>query len=97
MKLRIIYNSRLVRKGYYAWVLYPFMFFRDDRDVVTDERFRHEMQHVYQVMRDGWWVFYAKYLWYLWKRGYLDNPYEIEARKAETQPLTVVERFFKDA
>ena len=97
MKLRVFYGSHLVRKGYSAWVLFPFMFFREAREDVTDELFRHEMQHVYQVLRYGWWVFYAKYLWYLWKHGYAAHPYEIEAKAAESQALTTNERYFKDS
>ena len=96
MKLRVIYGSRLVRKGYSAWVLFPFMFFRDKAEDVDDRLFRHEMQHVYQVLRDGWFVFYAKYLYQLAKYGYMDHPYEMEARDRENDPLTTVERFFKD-
>lgn len=96
MKLRIIYGTRLVRKGYSAWVLYPFMFFRDKKEDVDDRLFRHEMEHVYQVMREGWWTFYIKYLWRLAKHGYMDNPYEQEARGLEHTPLTHTERTFKE-
>jgi len=96
MKLRICYSSRLVRKGYTAWVLFPFMFFRQYKDEVSDRLFRHEMQHVYQVLRMGWWKFYITYLWLLWKHGYKDHPYEVEASEYEHHELTTVERFFKD-
>ena len=97
MKLRVIYNTRLVRKGYGAWVLFPFMFFRQPRHEVSDQLFRHEMEHVYQVLRMGWWKFYATYLWYLWRHGYDDHPYEIEAYAVQDQELTPTEREFKDA
>ncbi len=96
MKLRVVYNSRLVRKGYYAWVLFPFMFFRQAQVDVTDQNFRHEMQHVYQVLRYGWWAFYIKYLWLLYKHGYEAHPYEIEAVASEALPLTADERYFKE-
>lgn len=96
MKLRVMYSSRLVRKKYAAWVLYPFMFIRHSKEDCTDRLFRHEMEHVYQVQRDGWWTFYAKYLYWLAKFGYTDNPYEVEARSKENEPLTTVERFFKE-
>lgn len=96
MKLRIIYGSRLIRQPYTAWVLYPFMFIRDAKADCSDRLFRHEMEHVYQVMRDGWWKFYIKYLWHLAKRGYMNHPYEIEAREMEDTPLTPTERKFKD-
>lgn len=96
MKLRIIYSSRLVRKKYAAWVLYPFMFVSLPREDCDDRLFRHEMEHVYQVMRDGWWTFYIKYLYRLAVFGYMDNPYEVEARENENTPLTPTERKFKD-
>ena len=94
---RVIYNSRLVRKGYRAWVFYPWMLFRDAPEDVSDRLFRHEMEHVYQVKRMGWIRFYVTYLWHLARRGYKNHPYEIEARAVENEPLTTVERFFKDA
>jgi len=97
MKLRVCYSSRLIRKPYIGWVLYPFMFIRHSKEDCSDRLFRHEMQHVYQVQRDGWFTFYAKYLWHLYKFGYMDHPYELEARDKENEPLTTVERFFKDA
>lgn len=96
MKLRIKYGSWMVRKGYTAWVLYPFMIFRAKKAGVSDVLFRHELEHVYQVRRDGWLVFYVKYLYYLARYGYLKNPYEMDAREAETQPLTTVEKGLKD-
>ncbi len=96
MKLCVIYSSSMVREGYGAWVLYPFMFFRDAQEDVSDRLFRHEMEHVYQVQRIGWWRFYITYLWLLWKHGYADHPYELEAIAAENEKLTTVERYFKD-
>lgn len=96
MKLRVCYSSRLVRKGYAGWVLFPFIFFRGPKDEVDDRLFRHEMEHVYQVLRLGWWKFYITYLWYLWRDGYKRHPYELQARERENDKLTTVERFFKD-
>ncbi len=96
MKLRVIYNTRLVRKGYSAWVLYPFIFFRQKQEAVSDSLFRHEMEHVYQVMRMGWWTFYFKYLYYLWKLDYDDIPFEMAAHAMQDLVLTPTERRFKD-
>ena len=93
--MRIKYNSRLVFKGYDAWVLYPFMFFRDKREDVPDRLFRHELEHVYQVQREGWFKFYLKYLWYGLRYKYKNIPYEVEARLAEALPLTEKERKLK--
>ncbi len=44
---------------------------------------RHEAKHLEQIRRDGRIVFSAKYLYWLIRRGYWNNPYEIEARAAE--------------
>lgn len=44
---------------------------------------RHEAKHLEQIRRDGRIVFSAKYLYWLIRRGYLNHPYEIEARAAE--------------
>jgi len=96
MELRVIYNSRLIRKKYAAWVLYPFMLIRHSKEDCPDRLFRHEMEHVYQVKRDGWLVFYAKYLYWLARHGYMNHPYELEARDRENEPLPTVERYFKD-
>ena len=96
MKLRVIYNSRLVPKNYGAWVLFPFMIFRDAKEDVDDQLFRHEMEHVYQVLRKGWFRFYIKYLFYSISRGYVDHPYEVAAHRAQGTPLTVTERHIKE-
>jgi len=40
----------------------------------------HEKVHIKQQLR-GWLIgFYIKYLYYNWKYGYWNNPYEVEAR-----------------
>ena len=96
MKLRIVYGSRLIPKGYRAWVLYPFMLFREQREVVGDVLFRHELQHVYQIHKDGWLRFYSLYLWWAFRYGYLNIPYEVEARHFEKTPLSSDERALKD-
>ena len=43
----------------------------------------HEEQHLKQIEREGSWKFVFKYLFYLLKYGYTNNPYEVEARQAE--------------
>jgi hypothetical protein len=93
MKIRVRYNCWLVPPGYKAWVLYPWMLFRDA--AATDRLFRHELEHVYQVRRLGWVRFYATYLWYSLRYGYRNNPFEIEAELAESAPLTAAERELK--
>lgn len=46
---------------------------------------RHERCHLEQIERDGRILFSIKYLWWLARYGYWNNPYEIEARKAENR------------
>jgi hypothetical protein len=96
MKLRVVYGTWFVPPGKLAWVLYPFMFFRQPREEVTDTLFRHEWEHVDQVWREGWLKFYCKYIWYWIRYGYKSNPYEIEARHRECDTLTSMQQYWKD-
>jgi len=72
-------------------VLYPYVLFKRPPDETPIRLFRHELQHVYQVRREGWWKFYLTYLWYLLRYGYRNNPYEVEARAVQEDPLTAEE------
>lgn len=45
---------------------------------------RHEVMHVLQYQREGLVRFWLKYLWYSIRFGYRQNPFEIEARNAQT-------------
>ena len=45
---------------------------------------RHEVAHVLQYHREGWFGFLAKYLWLSLRFGYRQNPFELEARDAQT-------------
>lgn len=45
---------------------------------------RHELCHLEQIERDGRLIFSIKYLYWLARHGYRNNPYEVEARAAET-------------
>ena len=64
--------------GYRGFAFYPFIFMTTPEDT---ELLRHEMVHIEQQKR-GWLIgFYIKYLYYNWKYGYWDNPYEVEARR----------------
>jgi hypothetical protein len=44
---------------------------------------RHELKHVEQYKRMGFFTFLVVYLYYSLKYGYYNNPLEIEARAAE--------------
>lgn len=45
---------------------------------------RHEVMHVLQYEREGFFGFLFKYLWLSIRFGYRQNPFEIEAREAQT-------------
>ena len=97
MKLRIKWHFLPFRRlAIGGMVLYPFVLFKRSKAEVSDKLFRHELQHVYQVQREGWLKFYITYLWYQIRYGYCKYPYEDEARSVETQPLTSYERKLKD-
>lgn len=44
--------------------------------------YQHELTHITQVKKDGRIKFCLKYLYYNLRYGYLNNPYEVEARKS---------------
>jgi hypothetical protein len=44
---------------------------------------RHELKHVEQFQRHGFYTFILLYLWESARKGYLNNKYEQEARQAE--------------
>ena len=46
---------------------------------------RHERKHLEQIERDGRLLFSIKYSWWLIRYGYWNNPYEVEARAAESK------------
>lgn len=52
----------------------------------SDERLlRHERKHLEQIERDGRILFALKYSWWTIRHGYWNNPYEVEARAAESK------------
>jgi hypothetical protein len=46
---------------------------------------RHERKHLEQIERDGRVKFAIKYSWWTIRHGYWNNPYEVEARAAESK------------
>lgn len=98
MKIRFRYSvGKWLMGKFRGKVLYPFVCFSDPQDRVPDWLFRHELEHIYQVRRDGWWKFHISYLWQLATVGYQAIQYEIDARRAANTPLTKGERELKDA
>ena len=52
-------------------------FLQDDKWV------KHELCHIKQFKQYGWLNFIVKYLWESLRKGYYNNRFEVEARKAE--------------
>ncbi len=51
---------------------------------LQDERWvKHELCHIKQFKEHGYVGFIIKYLWESIKKGYYNNRFEVEARKAE--------------
>ena len=94
--MKIRFGHWWFKLPYVGWsagvVLYPYMLFKREPKLVPDYLFRHELQHVYQIQKEGVLKFYFKYLWYLLRHGYKKNPYEIEANAVEDNPLTAEEQ-----
>lgn len=67
-------------------VLWSHICFSMPADKIPPTLFRHELEHAYQQIRDGRFLFYLKYAYYS-LRGYKNNLYEIEAYEAQHQPL----------
>jgi hypothetical protein len=47
----------------------------------------HESVHQWQIARDGPIRFSVRYLYWTWRYGYDQNPYEIEARNLTSQHM----------
>lgn len=44
---------------------------------------KHELCHIEQYKKHGFFVFIIKYLWECCRKGYYNNKFEVEAREAE--------------
>ena len=65
-------------------------------DIVSSVRsILHELKHHYQASRDGAEEFDRKYDEYTETHGYIDNPYEVEAREFEIKWWPDFERLLK--
>lgn len=58
-----------------------------DQDLIE-----HEMAHCRQIEEDGALVFVTRWLFWTWRYGYWDNPYEIEACRLEVEARARRER-----
>jgi hypothetical protein len=97
MKIRIFYNMERTRlgrwfmEGYPAKYHYPFMFFTGPKGYVPEALYRHELQHHYQVLRDGYLKFNWRYITQLRTVGYRNIDYEIEAYAMQREKMTDAE------
>lgn len=64
--------------------------------VYSVSRILHELAHHYQASRDGAEEFDRKYDEYTETYGYIDNPYEVEAREFETKWWPDFEHLLKE-
>jgi len=64
MKVKFYFNSHIARLlSVGAITLYPFVFCREDEDYcLKRDTIAHEMVHVQQVRKLGWFAFYLDYL-----------------------------------
>jgi len=93
MKLRIRYDvGKWLMGRFYGKVIYPFVLFRKPKRDVPNWLFRHEMEHVYQVRRMGWFTFHFTYLIHAIRYGYENIPVEVEASRVQNKKLTKAEQ-----
>ena len=75
-------------KGHLAGiVMWSHICFAAKAENIPPTLFRHELEHVYQQIRDGRVRFYLKYFYYSLRYGYKNNPYELEAYENQHLPL----------
>ena len=71
------------RQGFKGWTSFWNTIYMMPGYENNERLLRHERKHIEQIEREGRLVFAVKYLWWSWRVGYRDNPYEVEARAAE--------------
>jgi hypothetical protein len=67
----------VIGKTIYLFNVSKEIFLKDEKWV------KHEMCHMKQFEKYGYFNFIIKYLWQSWKHGYRNNKFEVEARLAE--------------
>lgn len=74
------------RAGFLGWTSFWHVVYVLPGHERNEGLLRHERCHLEQIERDGRVLFSVRYLWWLARHGYWNNPYEIEARAAELIP-----------
>lgn len=98
LRIRVKYNFWWF-KIFSRWrgvVIYPWVLIKHKKGETGDVLFRHELQHIYQIRNIGWIRYYLTWWWYTIRHGYINNPYEVDARERSYDPLTEEERRLKD-
>ena len=55
-----------------------------EAEFLQDEKWvKHELCHIRQFKEHGYFLFLVKYIWESIRKGYYNNRFEVEARKAE--------------
>jgi hypothetical protein len=93
--ITVIYDSKILRwLGLEGIVLYPFVILSTTKEKTRTSVFKHEITHVYQVKREGFFCFYCKYLCHIFKKAcscstdiFIENEFEDEAYDNENNPL----------
>ena len=69
--------------GFQGWTSFWNVIYLDPDHMDDEKLIRHEMKHIEQIQAEGRLKFAVKYVYYTIRHGYWNNPYEVEARKAE--------------
>ena len=73
----------MTKVGFDGWTSFWSTIYIQPKHIGNERLLRHELEHERQIESEGKVKFAIKYSWYLLMYGYHDNPYEIEARRAE--------------
>ncbi len=92
MKIRMIYNFKLLPAGYAAITLYPFIFCREAKGKVSTITLKHEYIHIKQI---SYLLYFLAGLIALksWSAAYYDIPFEQQAFDEQLTPLTINEQY----
>lgn len=98
MNIKIFYSAPKWMFGgdYWGRIVYPFIFYKDSKADVKDYMIRHELEHVYQIRKDGWWKYNIVYIYQWIRYGYKEVEYEKAAYSIQNTLLTDRERFIKE-
>ena len=73
------------RAGFLGWTSFWHVVYVLPGQEHNERLLRHERKHLEQIERDGRLLFSIKYLYWLYRYGYKNCPYEVEARAAESK------------